>query len=105
MRFGVATWGAGLIVALVLLVLAARVAANKVPRLAAKLTLSATATATLVGIGFLLKFPDDRMPTAELARGTLLFAIAIPLAVLAAITVLRARRREGNPEPTSSTSS
>jgi hypothetical protein len=82
-------------------VLAARVAAKKVPRLAAKLTLSASATAALAGIGFLVKFPDDRMPTAELARGTVLFAIAIPLAVLAAITVLRA----GKPEAASGASS
>ena len=91
MRFGIATWAAGLLVALAVLVLAARVAAKKLPRLVAKLTLSATLTAALAGVGFLLKFPDDRMPAAELARGVVLFAIAIPLAAAAAITVLRAR--------------
>jgi hypothetical protein len=89
MRFGIATWGAGLIATFVLLVLAARVAAKKIPRLAAKTTLVATATAAIVGLLFILKFPDERLPAAELARGAVFYVVAIVLAVLAAISVLR----------------
>jgi hypothetical protein len=86
-RYGMATWGAGLITAVTLLVMAARVAVRRVPRLAAKTVLVATTTATLVGIGFFAKLPVP----ADIARGIPLFAVAIVLAALAAISVLRVK--------------
>lgn len=88
-RFGVATWAAGLIAMFVLLVLAGAVAARRVPRLAARTTLVAIGTATLVGIAFLMSRPDHGLPF-ELARGTYLFAGAVIAGTLVAIRVLRA---------------
>lgn len=91
MRFGMATWGAGLIAGFVLLVMAARVAARNVPRLAARTVVVSLATAAIVGGLFVAKFPDDRLPPADLARGALLYAIAIVLGALAAVSVLRTK--------------
>ncbi|MEO7731632.1 MAG: hypothetical protein ABIY55_11710 [Kofleriaceae bacterium] len=87
-RFGVATWAAGLIAMFVLLVLAGAVAAHRVPRLAARTTLVAIGTATLVGIAFLMSRPDNGLPF-ELARGTYLFAGAVIAGTIVAIRVLR----------------
>lgn len=90
-RFGIATWAAGLITSFVLLVLAARVAAKKIPRLAAKTVLVSTATAILVGAGFFLKFPSTHADQAVIDRGVWLFAAAIVLSLAAALSVLRVR--------------
>jgi hypothetical protein len=87
-RFGVATWAAGLIAMFVLLVVAGAVAANRVPRLAARTTLVAIGTAVLVGVAFLLSRPENGLPF-ELARGTYLFAGAVIAGTLVAIRVLR----------------
>jgi len=88
-RFGMATWAAGLIAALVLVVMAARLAVRRVPRLAAKTALVAIATATITGGVFFAQFPGDY--DSEPARGVLLFGIAIVLGAASAIQVLRTR--------------
>lgn len=90
-RFGIATWAAGLITSFVLLVLAARVAAKKVPRLAAKTVIVSTVTALGVGLGFFLKFPETHAAQAQIDRGVWLFSVAIALALAAAISVLRVK--------------
>ncbi len=89
-RFGAATWAGGLISMFVLLVLAGAVAANRVPRLAARTALVSIATATLVGLGFLLARPDNGLPFV-VGRGTFLFIAAVAAGVLVAVGVLRAR--------------
>jgi hypothetical protein len=91
-RFGVATWAAGLIAMLVLVVLAGAVAANRVPRLAARTSLVAIATATLAAIAFVVARPDNGMPFA-LGRGAALFVVAVVAGVIAAARVLRAPPR------------
>ncbi len=88
-RIGMATWAAGLLSALVLIVLSARAAARVVPRLAAKTALVSIATASVCGTVFFAQFPKQ-FP-AEAARGTLEFVLAIVLGVFASISVLRAR--------------
>jgi len=87
-RFGVATWAAGMIAMFVLLVVAGAVAANRVPRLAAKTTLVAIATAALVGVAFLMSRPENGLPF-ELARGTYLFVAAVIAGTGVAVRVLR----------------
>lgn len=89
-RFGIATWGAGVISVLVLLLLAAGVAARRVPRLAARTLVVAIATAAVAGGVFFAKFPSDELPAATVGRGPWLFALAIVLAAAAAALVLRA---------------
>jgi len=87
-RFGVATWAGGLIAMLVLVVLAGAVAANRVPRLAAKTALVAIATATLTAIAFVASRPDNGLPFA-LDRGVVLFAAAVVAGVAGAVWVVR----------------
>lgn len=89
-RFGMATWAAGLIAMIVLVVVAGALAAGRVPRLAARTALVAVATATATGAAFLLARPDNGMPF-ELARGVPLYAVAIVTGALAALGVLRSR--------------
>ncbi|MDQ3365559.1 MAG: hypothetical protein M3680_09035 [Myxococcota bacterium] len=89
MRFGIATWAAGLIALFVLVLLAAGVASRRVPRLVAKCALVSIVTATLVATGFVALFPG--VPGASLDRGIWLFAVAVVTGVAAAVTVLRAR--------------
>jgi hypothetical protein len=88
-RFGTATWAAGMIAMFVVIVVAGAVAANRVPRLAAKTALVAIATATLAAAGFVAARPDNGLPF-ELGRGAALFAIAVIAGGLAAIGALRA---------------
>lgn len=91
-RFGAATGAGSLIAMFVLVVLAGGLAAGRIPRLAAKTSVVAIATAGLAGLGFLATRPDNGLPLA-LGRGTALFAAAIALGVVAAIWVLRAPRQ------------
>jgi len=91
MRIGIATWTAGMIALFVLVVLAAAVAAKRVPRLAAKTALVAIATAMVVGGLFFAQFPSDRFPSS-IGRGVWVFVIAIVLGSAAAISVLRVKR-------------
>jgi hypothetical protein len=86
MRLGMATWAGGLVTAFMLVVMAARLAANKIPKLVAKSVLVSIATASLVGTAFLATFPG--LESAQLARGAWLFFGGIVLALAAAITVL-----------------
>jgi hypothetical protein len=87
MRLGMATWAAGLVASFMLVVVAARLAAKRVPKLAAKSVLVAIAVAILTGGFFVANFPD--VDGASLSRGALFFVIAIVLALVAAISVLR----------------
>lgn len=87
-RFGAATWGAGMIAMFVLIVVAGALAANRVPRLAAKTALVAIATATLVAAGFLAARPLNGLPF-ELGRGVALFGAGVVFGVFAAAGVLR----------------
>lgn len=91
-RFGIATWAGGLIAMFVLVVLAGAVAANRVPRLAAKTALVAIATAGLAAIGFIVARPDNSLPFA-IDRGVGLFVAAVVTGVLAAVSVLRSPPR------------
>lgn len=87
-RFGAATWGAGMIAMFVLIVVAGALAANRVPRLAAKTALVAIATAALVAAGFLAARPVNGFPF-ELGRGVALFGAGVMFGVLASAGVLR----------------
>ena len=88
-RFGVATWAGGLIAMFVLVVLAGAVAANRIPRLAAKTALVAIGTAGLAAIGFVAARPDNGLPFA-IGRGMVLFAAAVVAGAIGGATVLRA---------------
>jgi hypothetical protein len=93
-RFGVATWAGGLIAMFVLVVLAGAVAANRIPRLAAKTALVAIATAGLAGIAFIATRPDNGLPFV-MDRGVVLFAAAAFAGVVVGVGVLRASPRTG----------
>jgi hypothetical protein len=88
-RFGMATGAAGLIATLVLVAMAGGLAANRIPRLAARTALVAIATAALVGLGFVAMRPDGFAFVA--GRGLALFAAAVVAGTCAAIAVLRVR--------------
>jgi len=89
-RLGMATWAGGMVSTLVLVIMAAGLAAKRVPRLVAKSLLVAVATAALAGTVFVAQFPGVR--GASLDRGAWLFAGAVLLAIIAAVSVLRAPR-------------
>ena len=93
-RFGVATWAGGLIAMFVLVVVAGAVAANRIPRLAAKTALVAITTAGLAGIAFIATRPDNGLPFA-IDRGVALFAAAVVAGAVVGIGVLRASPRTG----------
>lgn len=92
MRLGMATWAGALVAVFMLVVMSARLAANKLPRLVAKSLLVAIITASLAGTAFVAQFPG--VEGASLARGAWLFVLAIAFALAAAISVLRAERRD-----------
>ena len=87
MRLGMSTWAGGLGATLMLVIMAARLAANRVPKLVAKSVLVAIATASLVGTAFVATFPG--ITGATLDRGAWLFVAGVALALAAAIGVLR----------------
>ena len=89
LRLGVATWAGGLVATLMLIITAARIAANRVPKLVAKSVLVAIAVASLAGTAFVVTFPG--IEGASLARGAWTFVIAIALGLVAAIKVLRTK--------------
>lgn len=89
MRTGTGVWTAGLLSMLVLLVVAAAVAARRVPRLAAKTALVSIGTAAVTGALFVAQFPG--VSGAEVDRGLPLFGAAIVLGAAACVAVLRAR--------------
>jgi hypothetical protein len=88
-RIGMATWGAGLLAMLALIVVAARLAARKVPRIAAKFALVSVATAAAVGIAFVALFP--RAFGASIDRGIPLFVAGIVLGAAATLPIIRAK--------------
>jgi len=88
-RFGMATWAAGMIAMLVLVVVAGAVAAKRMPRMMAKLALVAVATALVVGAGFVLLRPD--IPNTSVGRGLYMFAGAVVSGAAAALLLLRRR--------------
>lgn len=89
-RLGMATWAGGLISALMLVIMAARLAAHAVPRLVAKSVLVAIATASLAGTVFVATFPG--VAGASLARGAWLYAVGVVIALGSAIAVLRTKQ-------------
>ena len=95
MRLGMATWAGGLVSALMLVIMAARLASNRVPKLVAKSVLVALATASLAGTVFVATFPGVK--GASLDRGAWLFAGAVIVALFAAIGVLRSSARPAAP--------
>lgn len=86
-----ATWAGGLVTAFMLVVMAAGLAAKRIPKLVAKSVLVSIATASLAGTVFLATFPG--VEGASLARGAWLFFGGIVLALGAAIFVLKEARR------------
>lgn len=91
MRVGMGTWAGGLIAAFVLVVMSARLAAKKIPVLAAKTVLVSVATAGIAAAWFAYQFPRTEYPAAELGRGALLFLVAIALGATSAVLVLRGK--------------
>jgi hypothetical protein len=89
-RAAVATGAAGLIAGLVLLVLAGACAAGRVPKIAAKSTLSAMLVAAVAGGLFIHGLPD--LGETSIDRGLVLYVVGIALGLAAAVTVLRAPR-------------
>jgi hypothetical protein len=89
MRLGVATWAGGLFSVLLLVVLAGTVAGKRIPRLLAKTTLVAIATATIAGTWFYLSYPG--VTGASVDRGVWLFPVAVLCGAAGAIAVVRAR--------------
>jgi len=89
MRVGMATWAGGLIAMFVLLIMAAGVAAKRIPRLAARTALVAIATVTVTGVMFIMQFPGVDGATVD--RGLWLWLAAIILGSVAAVAIMRAR--------------
>jgi hypothetical protein len=89
-KAGAATYGAGLVAALILLALAGALAAKASGRLAAMSAGVATLSAAVVGTVFVVTRPA--VPGTELARGVPLFAIGFVLAAVAVVSTLRRRR-------------
>jgi hypothetical protein len=88
-RFGIATWAAGLLAMLVLVMMAAGLAARRIPRLVAKSVLVTIATGTVTATVFVTQFPG--MTGAALARGVWVFALAVLLGTISAVWVVRSR--------------
>jgi hypothetical protein len=86
-RLGVATWAAGLVGALVLVILAATIAAGRVPKLVAKMAIVAMLTALVASTAFVAKFPG--VTGGELGNGALLYIAAIVLGATTAVTTVR----------------
>ncbi|HLL21581.1 MAG TPA: hypothetical protein VK427_05590 [Kofleriaceae bacterium] len=90
MRLGIATWGAGLVSAFMLVVLAAGLAAKRVPKLVAKSVMISLGVAALTGTAFVVTYPG--VEGAAPARGVVIFVVAFVLALAAAVLVLKTRR-------------
>jgi len=86
-RFGIATWAAGLLSALILVVLAATVASGRAPKLLAKMAIVSVLTALAASTMFVAKFPG--LEGAALDRGAWLYIIGMVLGGTLAISTLR----------------
>lgn len=90
MRAGVAARAGGYIAMFVLIVLAAGLAAKRIPRLMARCAIVSIITAAATGGYFIAGFPDKVVGTAaSLGYGMFLFISAIVLGVAAAVFTLR----------------
>ena len=89
MRAGMATWAGGVLTMLALLGVAGGIAARRVPRLAAKMTLVSVATTLVAGILFIAQFPG--VEGAAIDRGIPLFFVGAVTGLVGAIAVLRTR--------------
>jgi hypothetical protein len=87
MRTAIATWAGSLLTMVLLLGVAGAFAANRIPKLLAKSTLTSLATTAIAGLYFIVKMPA--MPGLEVAIGMIVFIAAV---VLGAITPIRALR-------------
>jgi hypothetical protein len=92
-RTGMGTWAGGLFSALSLCIVAAAVASRRVPKLVAKMALVSIATTLVAGVLFIAQFPG--VAGAGPDRGLVLFAIAIVIGAMIAISVLRAPQTGG----------
>ena len=92
-RFGITTWGAGLIAMICLVVLAAAVASHRAGRLAAKVALAAAFAATASAAVFVLSFPGEGK-TMGMAMGPGLYMhfVGALLGTSAALVALSAPR-------------
>lgn len=88
-RTGMGVWAGGLSSMLALIIVAAGLAARRVPRLAAKSALVAIATAAAAAIAFAAQLPGAK--AAAIDRGLWAFVAAVVLGGAAAVAVLRAR--------------
>jgi len=86
-RSAVATWGAGLVVMVLLMGLAAGLAAGRAPKLVARTTLVALATALVSGGYF--AFARPAVEGASIGQGLILFVAAFAVALVPPIRVLR----------------
>ncbi len=89
MRSATATWVAGLVAMFVLAGVAAWLAAGKVPRLLAQVSIVALATAVVTAAYFVAKFPG--LNGASIGQGMIMYGVAIVIGCVPAIAVLRAR--------------
>lgn len=89
-RFGVATWGAGLIAAACLVGLAGAIAARRTGRLVAKVVLASAVAATGAAVAFVGSFPG--VPGMSIDLGVYLHFAGVLLAVAAAVVTLRGAR-------------
>jgi hypothetical protein len=86
-RFGAASGAAALIAMFVLIIMAGRLAARKLPKLAAKTALVAIATSLAAAIGFTATRPDGL--EFAIGSGIAWLAAAIVVGLAAAIAVVR----------------
>ena len=93
-RAGAATYAGGLVAALLLVTVAGALTARASGRLAAMSAAVATVTVAVVGAIFIATRPD--VPGTELARGPVLFALAV---VLAAVAITLTFWPRGRPVP------
>lgn len=90
-RWGAATYAAGLAAAFVLITLAAALASRRTGRLAAKVSISAGATAVAVAGIFIYTFPP--LPGMVMGRGIWMYGGGAALAIAAALVALRGGRQ------------
>lgn len=86
-RLGIATWAAGLLTSLILVVLSATVASGRAPKLLAKMAIVSVLTALVASTFFVAKFPG--LEGAALDRGALLYVLGMVLGGTLAISTLR----------------
>ncbi len=92
-RTGIAAWAAGLIAALVLVILAAGVASRRVPKLAARTALVALATVVAVSSWFVVQLPSVGV---SIDRGLYLLGAGVILGGVAAVMVVRHQPQVGS---------